>query len=491
MTERPVQKLVEELILIILILMNVFEFFGLLPGDAGFLKVVISMTALGYVLFKVSLSDIFFGSKNENLDFALIFSYFLLIINKFVEFSKATLEHSVYLKEFFEFIVSNAASIESFAFYVGSIMLFIITLYVIFKIEIKEPSIVQAILNNSNKKFTLFITVFIVILGFHQIFFNLIMEWLTLVIDAPLIILAIFFYLFKLHDLSKTMDQEIILFKIADFVEDFVDKFVNLFHSKRTIFLGISGMLVLHLLTDVGAFIIPYSLGTHSIYSEDFGENHLEIKELFMLDKEVIADKGQQTILFFGYIFNTLGYLYLMIFPAFIWYIIYITHTKESTEASIYPDSLISLFFSIMIFVLFLPVYKITSIGSGLSEVKNLLGVDIQTQSILSSGNSILLYSSIALGVFIIIFLLSKIDFIKKLLFLIMTLSGVSFFGLYIYYFFSDIFFFYIEFIKNLFMINNIGGYYLAFYNAIILFILVLFYIGGFFSFVISVFKSE
>jgi len=41
MAERPVQKFVEELILIILILMNVFEFLGLLPGDAGFLKVII------------------------------------------------------------------------------------------------------------------------------------------------------------------------------------------------------------------------------------------------------------------------------------------------------------------------------------------------------------------------------------------------------------------------------------------------------------------
>ncbi len=489
MAERPVQKFVEELILIILILMNVFEFLGLLPGDAGFLKVIISMTALGYVLFKVSLSDIFFGSRNENLDFALIFSYFLLIINKFVEFSKATLEHSVYLKEFFEFIVSNAASIESFAFYAGSIMLFIITLYVIFKIEIKEPSIVQAILGNSRKIIPLFVTVFIVVLGFHQIFFNLIMEWLTLVIDAPLIILAIFFYMFKLHDLSKTMDQEIILFKIADFVEDFVDKFVGLFKDKKTIFLGISGMLVLHLLTDVGAFIIPYSLGTHNIYSEGLGENHLPIKDLFSMDKEIITDKGQQTILFFGYIFNTLGYLYLMIFPAFIWYIIYITHTKESSEALKYPDSLVSLFFSSIVFVWFLPVYTISSIG--LSGVKNLLGVDIQTQSILTSGNPFLFYSGIALGVFFVIFLLSKIDFIKKLLFLIMTLSGVGFFGIYIYHYFIDIFYYNIDFIKDLLLLNNFGGYYLAFYTSIILFILILFYIGGFFSFAISVFKSE
>ena len=85
MAENPVQKVVEELILIVLILMNVFEFLGLLPGDAGFIKVIISMTALGYVLYKVSLSDIFFGTRNQNLDFALIISYFLLIVNKFVE----------------------------------------------------------------------------------------------------------------------------------------------------------------------------------------------------------------------------------------------------------------------------------------------------------------------------------------------------------------------------------------------------------------------
>ena len=115
MTEKPVQKFVEELILIILILMNVFEFLGLLPGDVGFIKVVISMTALGYVLFKVSLSDIFFGTKNQNLDFALIFSYFLLIVNKFVEFSNMAKEDSQFLHDFFTFIVNNAELIEGVA----------------------------------------------------------------------------------------------------------------------------------------------------------------------------------------------------------------------------------------------------------------------------------------------------------------------------------------------------------------------------------------
>ncbi len=491
MAQNFVQKFVEELILIILILMNIFEFLGLLPGDVEFIKAIISMSALGYVLYKANLSDILFGSSNNNLNFTLIFSYFLLIVNKFVEFSKATLEHSAYLREFFEFITNNSGLINSIAFFTGSIMILIITLYVILKIQIKEPSIVQTILNNQNNKFTLFITVFIVVFGFHQIFFNLVMEWLTLVIDAPLIILAIFLYMFKLHDLSKAMDQEVILFKIADFVEDFVADFINLFHSKRTILLGISGMLVLHLLTDVGAFIIPYTFGTQNIYSEELGENHLPIKDLFNIDKELITDKGQQTILFFGYILNTIGYLYLMIFPAFIWYIMYLNYTKESDNTLNYPDSLISLFFSTMVFVLFLPVYKITKIGLGLSEIKNLLGVDIQTQSILSSGNPFLLYSSIALGIFLAIFLLSKIGLIKKLLFFMMTLFGLGFFGLYIYYFFSDMVFFYLDFIKNLFILQTFKGFYFAIYNSIILFILALFYIGGFFSFVITVFKPE
>ena len=84
------QKIIEEVILITLISMNLLEFTGLLPGEASFVKAIISLTGVGYVLYKSSFSDIFFGEQNKKIDTILMFSYFLMIFNKFIQFSKSS-----------------------------------------------------------------------------------------------------------------------------------------------------------------------------------------------------------------------------------------------------------------------------------------------------------------------------------------------------------------------------------------------------------------
>ena len=70
MSENSIQRWIEELILIVLIIINVLEFFGLTkfaeiiniyPGEIEFIKTIISMTGIAYVFFKVSPTKIFFG----------------------------------------------------------------------------------------------------------------------------------------------------------------------------------------------------------------------------------------------------------------------------------------------------------------------------------------------------------------------------------------------------------------------------------------------
>jgi hypothetical protein len=499
------QKIIEELILVILISMNIFEVFGLLPGEAGFVKAIISMTGLGYVIYKASLSDLFFGQKSSFIDFVLITSYFLLIVNKIVQFSNVLVHESHYWKSFFEAIVINGVFIETISFYIGAILILLVSLIVALFINIQGPSIMNTL--HGNRKFKLgfvgkFFSVLMIIQGFYLIFFNLVMEWLTLVIDAPLIMVAIFLYIFKLHDLSKSMDSEVILFKIADFVEDFVEKFVELFHSRKTFFLGISGLLVLHLLTDVGVFIIPHSFGNHTIYSEEFGINHLTLFAHFTADKLIELNLLNQFLMLIGYIFNTLGLTFLMLFPTFIWYVVYINHTTESNEAMIFPSFGVSLFYTSLIYLVFLPVFRIISILPGKSDVHNLLGVDIQTQSILTSTNSILIISGIALTVFLVTLILHNIKMIKAVLFYVMTFTGIGYFGFYIFNFFKSLLFFYYEgikitvlslnFLTNISqLINDIPAIFFIGFNVLSLIILIIFYVGGFFNFILHVFKSE
>ena len=82
------------------------------------------------------------------------------------------------------------------------------------------------------------------------------MEWLAIAVDAPLLMVAIFVYILVVL-IGKRFSTEGLLYRIAAVGEQFYNNFVHLFQRKETILLGISGMLVLHLVTDIANFIVP------------------------------------------------------------------------------------------------------------------------------------------------------------------------------------------------------------------------------------------
>ena len=132
------------------------------------------------------------------------------------------------------------------------------------RLEVKKPSLLAALGEhgklgrNPFRILWRYLLVFLAFAGFFVVVFNLVMEWLAIAIDAPLIMLAILFYLFIIIRHYKKYNVESLIYRIGEFGENFYEKFISLFHYKRTIMLGISGMLVLHLITDAGSFIIPY-----------------------------------------------------------------------------------------------------------------------------------------------------------------------------------------------------------------------------------------
>jgi len=130
-------------------------------------------------------------------------------------------------------------------------------------------------------------------------------NWLEILsFDAPLVLLAIFFYLFYIIRKHKKYNVESFLYKIGNFGDEFYERFISLFHGKKTIFMGISGILVLHLLTDFGNFIIPAVTGFfHPMYFEQLDMSlHQNIYNLMLAD---LGTNLINSILFFiTYILN-------------------------------------------------------------------------------------------------------------------------------------------------------------------------------------------
>tara|TARA_Y100000294_G_scaffold175696_1_gene196377 strand:+ start:1381 stop:2145 length:765 start_codon:yes stop_codon:yes gene_type:complete len=231
----------EELILAILILLNILDFFEILPADLDYIKKVISWTALGYLLYKASLTKIFFNNHYKYVDILLILSYFMLIFKNIIIFSSGLIEEFVVFYDFQKFIVDNASLLELYFLIIGSILILLSAIYSSFFIKVKKPSLMHIIHeegkpNNPYRYLVRVIIVYLVYMAFFVVVFNLIMEWLAIAIDAPLIMLTILFYLFIIIRHYQKYDAETLIYKIGECGEKFYEKFISLFHYKKNNF---------------------------------------------------------------------------------------------------------------------------------------------------------------------------------------------------------------------------------------------------------------
>jgi len=469
---------IEEFILIVIILLNIFDFFELLPGDIDLLKKIISWTLLGYLLYKVDLTNILFGRRetisNKKIDLFILIAYFSLIIKNLTSYAISLcgptkladnfvcVGEAEVFKGFITGIVNIAPLLDTIFFYIGGILIIIISLYLL-GFEIKKPSFMSILHEEGappegvGRLILRFLSILFVLIGFFVIVFNLMFEWLAMAVDAPLLMLGIFFYLFIIIRHHKRFNPENLIYKLGNFGESFYERFISLFHYKETIFLGISAMLVLHLLTDVANFIIPYIIGRlDALYFVQLGEGHTPLVHIMLAD--ILKVTGLEKLsLIWAYSFNIIAMLFLLVLPAFIWYKLY------QRKGFNVPHLALALFFcSVMTFIL-IPSFRITSINH---ENFLLVGVDIQTYSILESGKSLLTPFIASLIGGIIVFILSFSHWFKEKLLILGILIVNVFFGFYIYHYFKDISRYYFHSIPSLLISTDvfIGLFFVMFY---------------------------
>jgi len=481
MQKKRLMHRIEEFILFLLILLNILDFFEILPADFDYVKKVISWTALGYLLYKASLTKIFFNNHHKYIDVLLIISYFMLIFKNIVIFSSGLIEEFVVFYDFQNFIIENSSLLEFYFLIIGSIMILLLAIYSAFFIEVKKPSLMH-IIHEENKPNNLYkfliriITIYLVYTAFFVVVFNLVMEWLAIAIDAPIIMIAILFYLFIIIRHYKKYNAETLIYKIGEFGEKFYGKFISLFHYKKTILLGISGMLVLHLLTDALSFIIPYIfIFKDTLYFSFLGSGHDALIPLF-LQQIAGMPELEQFSLFFVYFLNTIGVLLLLLLPSLFWYIAF---TGKKFQISKFKVSLVITSISIFLIA---PIFKITRLAD-----KPILGVDIKTsvaQNILFNNFFQVLFFAFIL---FILFNLLQNQYKKYIIYLIMFAS-ILFFTYYIYLFFTSLLLYYIDIIRVLFSTSR---FVLSLHFLIFLTINILFYVAGFIMFIDEIIKEK
>lgn len=384
---------IEELILLILIFLAIFDFLEVLPIELDYIKKIISWSALGYLLYKASLTHILFGKKIKSIDLQLILAYFLLIIKNLIGFSKvalAELSHVIEsagpvrqsLAKFLLHIYSNGSLIEIIGLYAGLIWILFLSLKLV-KVKLGKKSVI-GIVHEENKvtgkhSIIRFFVIYSILLSFFVIVFNLVMEWLTIAVDATFAVLGIFFYMFVWVKHYKKFNTYAFIYNVGNIGEKFYEKFIELFQSKRTIYLGITGMLVLHILTDVANFLIPHTLGIHDAlyFSQLPKTGHESIWTLFKLQ---LVDTNWLP-LSLGYLGNLIGIYFLFLGPAYIWKYLYEGHQMSVKRW------LKGVFFFCISLMALSPLFSLRQIKD---PSYSLLGVDLITQEILVSSKIVL-----------------------------------------------------------------------------------------------------
>lgn len=481
----------EEIILIVIILLNIFDFIEYLPGDLDFIKKIISWACLGYLFYHISLTRVLFGEKNKLIDLTLIATFFLFIVKNLIYFASVAAEEVNVFGSFYELLVSNALSINKITFIAAGILLILHSLYLSFKAHVKTPSLMhvvheEGIPKSIVKKTERFIIIFAVLVGFFVVVFNLMMEWLAIAVDASLIVFGLLFYFFTLFRRHhKKMDAEHFIYKIGGFAEKFYDGFLDLFHTKR-IWLGISGMLVLHLLTDIGNFIVPYVFGMHDvIYFEMLGAGHSSLYSLIAKDWIHVIGFEKFALLWI-YIFNLIAMLLFLFLPAYVWYKLYKKSGFKVSHVSL------AIFSAAVVCFALSPAFNIIPINHELVFGTGLVGVDITTSSVFDNGLlSLQLTFIISLLIGMSIYLLSYSHYIKERI-MAFFIALIDFFvGWYILYFLINLIVYYSYFPEGaLARLIAQSNYFIAFFLFLFFIATVLFYTIGFFLFLSETVKE-
>jgi hypothetical protein len=483
---------VEELILLFIIVLSVLDFLEILPGDLDFLKKLISWIILGYLIYRVSPTNILFGHKSKCVDIGLISGYFLLIAKDLVNFTRQfdVTSEVHFLRDLFLFINANSVVFETSLFIAGLAILIALSVYVALRFKIEQPSLMSLFhvtgpMHRKREFIPRLALGHLSIIFFFVVVFNLLTEWLAIAVDAPLITLALFFYFFILVKHKNRFKPIEAVYKIANVGEKFYERFIDLFHYKKTLLLGLAGMKLLHQITDIGNFLLPYTIGlTDPIYFGTLGVGHDAIFSVLQGHSLFAAETLGMSIVFklvlaSGYILNIFALTILLLLPALIWYHMYKYRELPVSKVPLFklPKWLLAVFFASITVLLIAPAFKVGHIRD-----EGLVGVDVTTHSIAGFGElHLLLLVAFMVGVVTYVASLTKL---RKFLKRTVIISALAFFAYYMWQFFANVVIYFVKKIALLIAAQP----FVTTYLVIFLFVNVMFYITGFISYFLELF---
>jgi len=321
--------------------------------------------------------------------------------------------------------------------------------------------------------------------------YNFTFEWLTIAIDSSILVVVLIitlvtfirreYHLLIYRKIKGMLHVRITIGieRIVDIVDSFNIKFFNLLSYKKFIYLAMIGILMLHLITEAGIFIIPYVVGaTDPTYFSELGEGHTPILNLIAPLQSLIHKHQTKSLLSaqigglsllssipitLVYLMNIFSILFLLINPLIIWLHMYKERQYPAHAVKPITSKLYSVFQCIFVIsvsaIIFTPIFGIEFASKkvfGGTEIieeytSSIRGIDIQTHLIEN-------YSYIPLVLTIGVLLAASYIMLsrkyKKQITSVINITNLTFILAYLSIFYWDIHNFFIATLKSLYSTN-------------------------------------
>jgi len=273
-----------------LMVIGLIGYFGSVPADLDWIDHTVSFILFSYLFYKLNITSILFGKTSKFANLVIVASYFSLFFKDIISYTSLNafkFEVLKFVDYFYIFFRDNLITANIITFNMGVIGILAISIYLAKNIEVSHPSFLYAIYSKKAKNnFTKFLSIFVLLLGFYYFIYSIVLEWLEFTIDDPVVAAGAIFFVYGIARHHKKFHANNFIFKIGDFSTKGYSRFVSLFHYKKTLPLAISGLLILHALSDLGVFAYSLIASKENFYLEFLKEGHAPFLKLFLEDAQ-------------------------------------------------------------------------------------------------------------------------------------------------------------------------------------------------------------
>ena len=477
---------IAELFVGFFMIIGLIGYFGHLPADLDWIDHTVAFLMFSYFFYILDITSLLYGKTSKKANILIVISYLLLFFKAVYSYTEVSAYKVLFLKfinVFYDFLSQNLLFVDITTFYAGTIGIFLASIYITRNIEVSHPSFLYALHKKRFKnKVTKFIFIFLALLAFYYLIYNPILEWLEFVLDDPIVLIGIIYFIISIARHHHKFDKKHVIFTLGDLVWGWYNKGISLFHYKKTLPLAISGLLIMHALADLGVFAYSLVFTKENFYFDFLRSEHVPFLKLFLEDAKNIPSPAAISLLII-YLLNALSLIVFLLIPVVVW-----TSLISQKKLHFNRIYLFFIYSSIAVYML-MPVYTVEPLFDS-----SLIGVDIVSNKLLGSKsvldaifpNEIARIISVSLisTIFgLVVYIISLYPKVKKELYALSIIGGFSFYTIYIFYFFISLLDFYSNGLKYL-----ATPHFLIGATLLIFFILsILFYIWGYIMFLYEV----